>query len=194
MKKQLIVIMILLISINAECQVKKNIKYPSAKSEIDKLYERYKDLTTITLNTPLGSIEGKVSIVYNKEGKPTSVRISGETSSEEVLTEFLENTIKMKKRQGYKNNENEIFQIKYLNQILTTNYLMKKGAMYFIVHSENCTEIKDKYQLDKELAQQKGYAKLGIEHPINLKNEVSGCYSWYIETGCKYPINRTTLN
>ena len=95
---------------------------------------------------------------------------------------------------GPKNNENEIFQIKYLNQILTTNYLMKKGAMYFIVHSENCTEIKDKYQLDKELAQQKGYAKLGIEHPINLKNEVSGCYSWYIETGCKYPINRTTLN
>lgn len=178
MKKQLTILLCLLISLVGNAQVKNNIKKPQTKSQIDNLYEKYKDTKTITLYTPIENLEGDVNIELNDNNKPISISISGETNSEDALNEFLRNAIIMKKKQGYKikagslealfvavqqgfpsNRLNPPLYIPKYDEVSSSIFLMTNNNMYFKIEMTNC--------FNKHEAE------------LNLDN----CYSWSIETG-----------
>lgn len=145
-----------------------NKKTSATKPEIDKLYEKYKDSDNITLFTPQGDLEGKVTIKMNNNYKPVSITIKGISEHKAPIAEFISNTIKMKLKQGYKVTKapfgwNSWTYAELVEQGLGRGFkeehsfqlLMKKGNMYFRVDAGCCVDY------------------------IGWK----GAYTWEIETG-----------
>jgi hypothetical protein len=187
MKRLVSVLLMFIVSVNCFAQKKIPVK-SSGTSEIDNLYKKYKDSKTITLYTSYGNLEGVIGIEFNDENKPISVGISGETTSEQSLQDFLENTIKMKLKQGYRSDAGT--DVTYMLNYARTNFdgrlkevgtesereiflygekgpdavfLMKKGSMYFKICMNTCMQ-SDKGNIPKTYW-------------------VKGCFYWHIETG-----------
>ena len=170
MKKALLSIMILAFYFSANAQTKNSKITKSAKPEIDKLYEKYKDLENITLYTPHGELYANVFININDNDKPISITIHGVSNNKPAISEFISNTIKMKTKQGYKVTKAPhgwgfgtyaedieqglgwVYKEEHSFQLV-----MKKGKMYFRVDAGCCEE------------PEKGPRKDG--------------YTWEIETG-----------
>lgn len=147
-------IFLLLLTLFTTCinaQTKKTATPVSKKSEIDKLYEKYKDSKNITLFTSHGDIYGDVHIKLNDNKKPISVEISGFTENKPAIAEFISNTIKMKLKQGYKITksplnwgfyDNEEIIIEGLGRSFNDNssfhMTMTRGSMYFRVDAGCC--------------------------------------------------------
>lgn len=122
----------------SQTAVKTSSKTP-AKSEIDKLAEKYKDVWEITLFTSHGDLKGDVIIENNSDKKPQSVNISGESTNADAVAEFLSQIIAQKRKQGYKTSDGN-YEPTDANWIKETklgfengvNYILKKDKMYFI--------------------------------------------------------------
>lgn len=78
----------------------------TSNSEIDKLYNLYKDKKTISISTPHGNLDASVGAYTNDEGKPKHVGIAGTSKNESAIVTHLVNTINMKIKQGYRPIEN----------------------------------------------------------------------------------------
>lgn len=135
MKKQsfLFILLISCITTISIAQIKTQKKAVNKKPmlEIDRLYEKYKNIKTITLFTTEGNFEGNVSIEFNESKKPISVIIEGKTENSTALTEFLIKTIKMKLKQYNQTEPNDIYDLQYLAKGISQKY--SKGDMYFKV-------------------------------------------------------------
>ena len=68
----------------------------SSNSEIDRLYDFYKNKKTINLITTHGEIDASVTVEVNDAGKAKSVIIEGVTENMFVMVSHLSNTINMK--------------------------------------------------------------------------------------------------
>ncbi len=171
MKKGFILILILLFVVKTYPQTNTYQKKPATKqqslSEIDRLYNKYKNIDTITLYTSTYNLEGFVYISFNDNKKPYSISISGNSKStisfdydKKAISEFLSNTIKMKIKQGYKRVDGDEFinANSYYQEIYSSlndygysslgessfdynypdyNVAFKKSNMYFVV-TANC--------------------------------------------------------
>lgn len=121
------------------------------KPEIDKLADKYKDASDITLFTSHGDLTGYVSINTNVDDKPESVEISGNSTNMDAVAEFISMVIAQKERQGYEvadgnyftNAENVRINLEHNLEI---NFLFKKRNMYFIVKGWQQTFNNDKFQ------------------------------------------------
>lgn len=136
------------------------------KPEIDVLYENYKDSKSITLYTSNGEITGDVLVEKNSENKPVSIKISGSSNNIKSVSEFINNTIEMKKKQGYKIYETSPYGIEYELQHSFQgkngfHLVMKKGNMYFRSDATSYTGI------------------IGLENRAHSETS----YTWEIETG-----------
>lgn len=111
-----------------------------SKPEIDKLAEKYKDMPTVNFSTSHGELTGAVAIENNQEGKPQSVSIScDESTNKKAIVEFLAQMIKQKQQQGYKIFDNEVYneaKIASLLDLEEVNLTMKKENMYFQVKAK----------------------------------------------------------
>lgn len=138
-----------------------------SKLEIDRLAEKYKDNSSVTLYTSYGELIGNVTIEHNPDNKPQAIKIDGNSTDMKAVDEFIKSIIAQKKQQGYKL-ENEIQQYRKAEGTFTaTDKLYRKGNMYFIVKSS---------QLEKR------------EIEISRTGEIGGyvnklSYDFYIETG-----------
>jgi len=149
MRKKYLVVILVLYSLNSFCQSKKPSSV-SGQSEIDNLYQKYKNSKEIELYTSHGSITGQVTINYNHDKKPYSVNISSRSGTDaDAVAEFLVKTIRMKKGQGYKevkgSNQDFSGQLKPITEDDFWSYItcfkcensqyfdidMRKGSMYF---------------------------------------------------------------
>jgi hypothetical protein len=52
-------------------------KKPAATLDVDRLYAKYKDYETVTINTPDGPITANVKVLLNDNGKPHAVILYG---------------------------------------------------------------------------------------------------------------------
>ncbi|MNP98419.1 hypothetical protein D3C85_110370 [compost metagenome] len=141
-----------------------------AKPEIDVLYENYKNSKSITLYTSSGEITGGVIVEKNSENKPVSIKISGSSSNKNSVSEFINNTIAMKKKQGYKIYESSPYGIDYeLEHSFQGkdgfHLVMKKGNMYFRSDATRNSEIRVRIT--------------GIGDRYDTETN----YTWEIETG-----------
>lgn len=120
------------------------------KPEIDKLADKYKDASDITLFTSHGDLSGYVSIGTNIDDKPESVEISGNSTNMDAVAEFISMVIAQKERQGYEVADGNYFtnaeNVRVdLEHNLELNFLFKKRNMYFIVKSWQTTTNNDQY-------------------------------------------------
>ncbi|MCD6013854.1 MAG: hypothetical protein K0Q79_3716 [Flavipsychrobacter sp.] len=178
MKKLFILLVLIFVSVISHAQSKVPAKTAST-SEIDNLYKKYKDSKTVVLYTPLGDLDGNVSIEMNSNEKPVSVSISGETSSLDALVEFLYNTMLMKKKQGYRPTKNT-----FTNDI-------EKISIEATTNNEN--EFTSKTEMVRGISGYAGYygnnsttcVFLMKKGSLYFKMEVysGNTYSWSIETG-----------
>ncbi|ATA73071.1 MULTISPECIES: hypothetical protein [Capnocytophaga] len=146
-----------------------NKKTSATKSEIDKLYEKYKDSDNITLFTPQGDLQGIVTIKMNDNYKPVSITIKGSSEHKASIAEFISNTIKMKLKQGYKVTKapfgwNTWSYAELVEQGLGWGFkkdrqsfqlLMKKGNMYFRADAGCCVGYDTSYTWEIETGDSK---------------------------------------
>ena len=78
------------------------IKTVTTKAEIDRLAEKYKNNSSVTLYTSHGELDGAVEIENNPDDKPQLIRITGMSENKAAIEEFLAEIISQKKKQGYK--------------------------------------------------------------------------------------------
>jgi hypothetical protein len=143
--KKLLLLIFILTSPIVTSQTKKGTP-KKTKPEIDVLYENYKDSNSIKLYTSNGEITGDVIVDKNSENKPVSIKISGSSSNKNSISEFINNTIEMKKKQGYKIYESSPYGIEYgLEHSFQGkngfHLVMKKGNMYFRSDASSYTQI-----------------------------------------------------
>lgn len=112
---------------------------PASQPEIDKLAAKYKDLPVITLFTSHGDLNGDVEIKNNPDDKPQAVRISGQSTDDDAVAEFLSDIISQKVKQGYKtaDGNNEPSDARWIKETMLSmedgvNFTFKKGNMYFL--------------------------------------------------------------
>lgn len=74
----------------------------TSNSEIDKLYNLYKDKKTLSISTPHGNLVVSVGAYTNDEEKPKTVVIAGKSWNLSAVVAHLSNTINMKVKQGYR--------------------------------------------------------------------------------------------
>lgn len=79
----------------------KIIAQESSNSEIDRLYDFYKNKKAINLITTHGEIDASVTLEVNDAGKAKSIIIEGVTKNMLAMVSHLSNTINMKVKQGY---------------------------------------------------------------------------------------------
>jgi len=112
----------------------------SSKPEIDKLAEKYKDTPTVSFSTSHGELTGNVAIEKNPEGKPQSVSIScDESTNKKAIVEFIVQMIKQKQQQGYKSFDKEPYDEAKITSLLDleeVNVTLKKDNMYFLVKAK----------------------------------------------------------
>jgi len=115
----------------------------TSKPEIDKLAEKYKDTTYITLYTSYDELTGFVKINNNPDKKPQEVIISGHSTNKNAVEEFISDVISKKKKQGYADTENSFVSLgpmtmsdiePYVDSPDGFNCILKKGNMYFIAN------------------------------------------------------------
>jgi len=156
--KNIFLLLLILFTAHVNAQTKKpapskSTITKSAKSEIDELYEKYKDSKNITLFTPHGNLYGNIYIEMNDNEKPVSVTIHGVSENKPAISEFISNTIKMKLNQGYKATKvpfgwNAWSYAELVEQGLgwifkqehSFQLLMRKGNMYFRVDGGCCVD------------------------------------------------------
>ena len=107
MKKSLLILLALTIQLTIVAQnippLPTTKKTSGTKSEIDRLYEKYKnsDDESITLYTPFGELYGTLKINFNSSKKPESIIISGSTNNKEAVARFIADFIQQKLSANY---------------------------------------------------------------------------------------------
>jgi hypothetical protein len=181
MKKVILLIFSIVLITNSvqaqnNTQSNKAISSPKSKSEIDKLYEKYKGVESIVLYTPHGDLNGNISIELNDKELPVSVSVFGNSNNKAAIAEFLSNTIKMKLGQGYVVKDQpfgwgsipttELVTLGLGWEILKEHsfqLLMRKGNMYFTANAGYSPV---------------NYLNLALSNQMSFTND----YSWEIET------------
>ena len=112
-------------------------KTVTTKAEIDRLAEKYKNNSSVTLYTSHGELDGAVEIENNPDDKPQLIRITGMSENKAAIEEFLAEIISQKKKQGYKITGNngmpdDMFSIGNDWDDYNNTKTFKKGTMYFI--------------------------------------------------------------
>lgn len=97
MKKQLFFLALIIFFLPSFSQQKKNVK-----PEIDRLAEKYKNDSVITIFSSGVEFECEVNVNYNSDNKPEKVSIIGHDNNKDNITELLANLIAQKMKQGYK--------------------------------------------------------------------------------------------
>jgi len=141
MKIKLFLILVLVFILNnyqTSGQVKTNNTNTSTKPEIDRLAEKYKDMSNIILYTANGELEGVVKVEYNSGNKPQAVNIMVDNETNiAAICEFLKELISEKKKKGYKEIHNYIGEEFSLEIGFSASdgisYTYKKGNMYFVI-------------------------------------------------------------
>ena len=77
-------------------------------NEIDRLCSKYKDGESITIYSTLSEIAASISISKNVDGKPESIKIYGETTDIDAISEIVYNLIQKKKKQGFVHDSGDV--------------------------------------------------------------------------------------
>ncbi|MEI8203363.1 MAG: hypothetical protein WCH34_10155 [Bacteroidota bacterium] len=72
------------------------------KSEIDRLADKYKKESIITIYSGSDVLECNVSVNYNSDNKPEEIAISGSNKDIKLIAEILSNIVAQKIKSGYK--------------------------------------------------------------------------------------------
>lgn len=96
--------------------------------DIDKIYQKYKDLKTVTIHTADGDIEAKIKITLNSEGKPSSIILYNWVAFQDVTIERIMASLESaKEKTGYKNKGSST--VFFEGEFVTTS-LYEKGTQY----------------------------------------------------------------
>ena len=170
--KKIIFLLLALFSISVNAQTKKPSITKPSKSEIDILYDKYKDTENINLLTPLGDLYGNIIIKYNSSKKPASIRINGISANKAMIASFISNTIIMKINQGYKPTDDT-----FLWGYNSYSELIKEGS-----YVDSCFKSKQNYQL--LMRKENMYFRVNAKCcERNEEGYMSDNYTWEIETG-----------
>lgn len=106
MQKTIFLILFLSISLfisNAQTNSIKpsNKKTKTVKSEIDRLAEKYKDSSTVTIYTAYNEIKGDIKINLNVDKKPESIEMHINTKDKNSAVDFIKTIISQKVKDGY---------------------------------------------------------------------------------------------
>ena len=125
----------------------------SGSSEIDRLYEKYKDAPEIELITIFGNIMGHVTISKNSNSLPQSITIDISTTNIDAAAKFVSEFIQQKLDAGYKSSdgitEYGAWEFEGVRTTLDFGwekiFIFEKGNMYTKVSYSG----KDKYSINK---------------------------------------------
>ncbi len=170
--KYIIILTIMLLTCSVLFSQSKKQAKKSAKPEIDRLAEKYKNTPTVKIYSSGIELECSVEVNYNIDNKPESIRITGESCDENELAFFLSQLISQKERQGYKSLVRWIPDKETVKSVVfgydKDTFVLQKGNMIFKV-SGGAREINT-------------YQNLTFPHIYNELERNFTVYTFQIET------------
>ena len=116
----------------------------SSQLEIDRLYAKYKDKSSLEISFPNGSIDCVVETILNNDNKPVEVQFRGEELNLEALSQFLAYSIKQKVANGFKEKGEYYLSSEWSDESIANNlkrstegikFVFLKGKEYTIIHA-----------------------------------------------------------
>ena len=101
MKKN-ITLLVMLIACSLAFSQSNSQNTKAALPEIDRLAQKYKDLTTVVIYSVGSEFNCDVKVLYNIDNRPEAIEISGASRDKDEIGLFLSELIKQKQKFGYK--------------------------------------------------------------------------------------------